>query len=163
MTDWLQAIGTVAAFAVTGAGLLWEARSRRLERRDGDKALARCVVITAIPDELLSNAYGSIQAVGGAAVTVTNYSREPITEVRIMFADSAAGAVRGDDFTASIGPGESHGFGWKFAKPLEYPDGDMQIPPSLLDMVKPVVEYRIVGGLWTRAGHLEPVRGRAGG
>lgn len=51
MTDWLQAIGTVAAFAVTGAGLLWEARSRRLERRDGDKALARCVVITAIPDE----------------------------------------------------------------------------------------------------------------
>jgi hypothetical protein len=32
ITDWLQGIGTVLAFGVTGAGLLWELSSRRREK-----------------------------------------------------------------------------------------------------------------------------------
>lgn len=143
--DWLQGIGTVAAFALTGAGLLWEARARRLDRSDQDRALARGVVIRRYPADLINaDELGTITGARGVAVKVENYCSEPAINVVVLDPPGPA--------PETISPGAKHTFGCHLPQPVF--DGYRELEDL---MPVPLVDYQVGGRRWARRGSEEPI------
>jgi hypothetical protein len=155
ITDWLQGIGAVLAFAVTGVGLLWEIRSRRLEGADRDRARARSVVA------VIDDAEGPLEdgevrfGVERATITVTNFSPEPITNVMIILPTGSNSGRVWPSFVPSIGPGKEFVAEWELGEPFSYRSGDR---PEIVDTkVEDIaVDFQIAGRRWVRVGHAEP-------
>ncbi|MFC7280017.1 hypothetical protein ACFQS1_39175 [Paractinoplanes rhizophilus] len=154
ITDWLQGVGTVLALAVTGGGLLWEVRSRRLENVAQEISRARCVIVTAEEPEFLEEDL-PISEFDHAAVTVTNHSSEPITNVRVYPSGGDAHGELWPSFAPVIGPGKEFYTQWKLLEPFSLGGESM---PRLInkEAEKLTIDFQIAGRRWIRVGNADP-------
>lgn len=80
LTDWIQAVGTTAAVALSGGLLVHEVRARNRERRDGESAQIRQLRIT---KPIQPEPHGETMHV---AWKIDNYSTEPAVLLRVGLA-----------------------------------------------------------------------------
>jgi len=160
ITDWLQGIGTVVAFAVTGVGLLWEVRARRLERAESDAALARCVSLSATHGQVTTHQdTGITLKIHTVDLYVSNHGSEPaIIMAASLSRPPGSSHLNGPKLPITVVPDSVQTVHWQLPEPLECPGG--RLPASMMDEIDPQVRYQVGGVLWERRGLQEPRRVR---
>jgi hypothetical protein len=154
VADWLQGVGTVAAFAVTGAGLLWEARARRVQRGDQDLAVARCVIVRPhlVPNSTDTNT-GQVLGVKAVGATIENCCAEPLFNVRLFAIDAGLVVDPPSGRVVHIEPGGKASLQFRLAR--EITSGVTSDPARVLPRV--AVDYQVGGRRWVRFGSTDPL------